>query len=223
MAFLIIEKGNRGDIGKKFPLNERAALIGRGTDSQKPDIMILDEHVSRRHAEISFNNNYFLLRDLKSTNGTTLNGIRIEPEKLYRLQQDSIIGLAVFAGTEARVVLRFKESPTTATTRVVLTDEATPVTWLRIDAEKDEIYIDGKQIVVSRKEYDLILCLQSKAGKVCSKDEIIAKVYPEAVDIDGVSDAAIDQLLHRLRIKIEPDPTNPQRLISRRGFGYMLV
>ncbi len=32
--------------------------------------------------------------------------------------------------------------------------------------------------------------------------------------------AAIDQLIHRLRMKIEPTPLRPKRLISRKGFGY---
>jgi DNA-binding response OmpR family regulator len=168
-------------------------------------------------------NRYFLLRDLKSTNGTSLDGVRIEPEKSYQLRQDSIIGLGIATDGEACAVLRFKESPTTETTRVPESEDTAHASWLRIDLEKDEIYVDGKQVIVSKKEYDLMLCLKANASKVCSKDEIIARVWPEAVDASGVSDAAIDQLLHRLRLKIEPDPANPQRLISRRGFGYMLV
>ncbi len=223
MAFVVVEKGSGRDIGRKFPLDERGALIGRGTTGSKPDIALQDEFISRRHAEISFNNHIFLLRDLNSTNGTILDGQRIESNKPYRLKQDSSIGLGIVPGGEARVVLRFKELPTTETTRLGSAGDITFLDWLRIDLEKGEIFVDDKPVIVSRKEYDLILYLHDKAGKVCSKDEVIANVWPEVVDASGVSDAAIDQLLHRLRLKIERDPTNPKRLISRRGFGYILT
>lgn len=223
MAFVIVEKGNSGDIGKRFAIGEDAVLIGRGATGYNPDITLHDDYVSRRHAEISFDKNYFMLRDLNSTNGTALDGLRIEPGKFYRLQHDSVIGLGVALGAEARVALRFRESPTASTTKMAAPGETSPLIWLRVDLEKGEIWVDERQITVSRKEYDLILCLQAKTGKVCSKDEVIAKVWPEAKDSAGVSDAAIDQLVHRLRLKIEHDPAKPRHLISRKGFGYMLV
>ncbi len=223
MAYLIVEKAATGDIGKKFSLDEKAVLIGRGTADHTPDVNLQDKFVSRRHAEISFANNCFLLRDLNSTNGTALDGRRIEPQTPYRLQDEATIGLGVGLGGDAGVLLRFKESPTTATASLTANGVIAPLGWLKIDLQRGEIWVDGKRVVVSRKEYDLILCLQRKAGKVCSKDELVANVWPEAIDAAGVSDAAIDQLLHRLRLKIEPDSSNPQRLISRRGFGYILA
>jgi hypothetical protein len=224
MAFLVVEKGHSLDIGKRIPLGENAVIIGRASAGTKSDIKIHDDFISRQHAEISYQQNCYMLRDLESTNGTQLDGKRIAPGKSYPLTHNSIIGFGI-AREEARVLLRFKESPTTATARIeeVETGEIGPIDWLRIDEKRSELWVDGKLIAVSKKEYQLVLLLYQRAGKICSRDEIIAGVWPEVVDAGGVSDAAIDQMIHRLRMKIEANPSRPERIISRKGFGYMLV
>jgi pSer/pThr/pTyr-binding forkhead associated (FHA) protein len=223
MAFIIIEKGNSQDIGKKFSLGEEPVQIGRATPENNPSIALHDEFVSRLHLDITFSETGFMLRDLNSTNGTSLDEIRIDPGKSYRLKHDSAIGLGIFS-EGARVILRFKETPTVSTTRIEVADLGRLIGpgWLRIDAKKDEIWVDEKLLVLSRKEYDLLVYLSGRAGEICQRDELISKVWPEVVDPGGVSDAAIDQLIHRLRLKIEPDPAKPQRLISKKGFGYAL-
>jgi DNA-binding winged helix-turn-helix (wHTH) protein len=215
MASVVVEKGSRQDIGRRFPLGEDAVLIGRATSSSDPDIKLDDDYVSRHHAEISYHQNYF---------GTEIDGQRIVPGKLYPLRHNSIIGLGI-ASEGARVVLRFKESPTTSTIRIeeLKIDEISPVSWLKIDEKRGEVWVDGELFSLPRKEYDLLLFLYNRAGRVCSRDELIANVWPEAVDAEGVSDAAVDQLVHRLRLKIESSPSQPRRLISRKGFGYILV
>ena len=224
MAFLTVEKGPDKDLGKKFPLGEKAVIIGRGTAGSSLDVALHDEYISRHHAEISFAESCFRLRDLNSTNGTSLDEIRISPGKSYALKQDATIGLGI-TSSGARVILRFKETPTVSTTRldVPLPEEVSPQGWLKVDEEKGEIWVDQKQLILPRKEYDLLVCLCRRAGRVCHRDDLIREVWPEVIDPGGVSDAAIDQLVHRIRAKIEPDPSRPTRLISRKGFGYRLV
>jgi len=223
MALVIVEKGDSKDVGKTFVI-EKDTVIGRATADNQPDIALHGDYVSRHHAEIRFDGDRFVVCDLDSTNGTSVDDLRIEPGKLTELSHDSIIGLAVTA-EGARVLLRFKESPTVSTTRIEVQSGNTsiPVRWLRIDEERGEVWVDDKKVVLPRKEYDLILCLRNKAGKICDRDELIARVWPEVLNPGGVADAAIDQLVHRLRLKIEPDPAHPTRLMSRKGFGYMLV
>ena len=223
MAFLVVEKGDSKDIGKTFPLGDGAFLIGRETAQGVPDIAVDDDFVSRRHAEIRYDQGQFLLRDLGSTNGTTVDQQRAEPGTSYRLVHDAVIGLAP-TGDTARILLRFKETPTISTARIEIdSKQDRTVAWLEIERQKQEVRVDGKQVTLSRKEYDLLVCLQSASGAMCTRDELISCVWPEAIDPSGVSDAAIDQLVHRLRIKVEPDPARPIRIVSRKGFGYMLL
>ncbi len=57
-----------------FELKHKITVIGRGTDA---DIRLIDQAVSRRHAEIRIVNDATMLNDLQSTNGTTVNGATI--------------------------------------------------------------------------------------------------------------------------------------------------
>ena len=95
--------------------------------------------------------------------------------------------------------------------------------WLHIDEDRKTVWVDGQQARLSRKEYDTLVYLHRKNRSVCCRDELIANVWPEASNRQGVSDSAIDQLIHRLRRKIEPDPARPLRLVSRKGFGFVLL
>jgi two-component system response regulator QseB len=224
MASITIEKGNRIETGKRYSLGENPVLIGRKSYGNEPDIILSDEHISRHHAEITFTQDTFYICDLNSTNGTSLDGVRIEPGKQYQLKHESVIGLGIIPDG-ACIMLRFKETPSVSTTRIETEtfSETNQIPWLKIDAKRGEIWVDGKLILLTKKEYDLLTCLYETAGSVCERERLIARVWPEVKDYSGVSDAAIDQLIHRIRIKIEPDPKRPTRLIIRKGFGCMLI
>ncbi len=226
MAFLIVRNGVPEDVGKIFTLNKAVTVVGRVTAQNRPDVELNDEVVSRRHIEILLKEGKYWLRDLGSTNGTMLNDDRIIPGKLYELKHNSKIGLGV-DGTTGHTVLVFKESEDTSIIHGKLSagkrGEAPSVGWLEVDEGKKEVLVDGKRIKLSKKEYDLLLFLYKNAGSVCSRDEIILGVWAESKDPSAISDATIDQLVHRLREKVEPEPANPTRIISKKGFGYMLV
>ena len=225
MAFIVVKKGDAEDMGKIFTLDKIETVIGRRTLQSKPDIQLNDEVVSRRHLEITQKGVRYYIKDLGSTNGTMLDDDRIVPGNLYELKHNSKIGLGV-AGDTAQVILQFKESETTnIMTRdsSVAKSKGAAVTWLRIDERKKEVWVDAKLQKISKKEYELILFLYKNAGNICSRDEIIQAVWPESKDPSAISDATIDQLIHRLREKVEPEPAKPVRIISKKAFGYMLV
>ncbi len=58
----------------------KGALIGSGGDA---DFVLLDPKISRRHAVITKKHNRYFLTDLKSTNGTFVNGRQVKPENEY--------------------------------------------------------------------------------------------------------------------------------------------
>jgi len=141
------------------------------------------------------------------------------------LVNDVVIGLGITL-SGPRVVLRFKESDETkksVAVPAIVYSNSGAVPWLNIDEGKQEILVDEMPVPLSKKEYFLILLLYRKSGRVCSRDEIIAAVWPDVQDGSIISTAAIDQLVHRLRQKVEPDPARPSRIISKKAFGYMLV
>ena len=65
-AAVVVDGTNR-----RFDLQLGPNLIGRGTES---DLQLLDQGVSRRHAEVQWDGNFATVYDLGSTNGTSVNG-----------------------------------------------------------------------------------------------------------------------------------------------------
>jgi len=70
--------------------------------------------------------------------------------------------------------------------------------------------------------YDSSFPLQN-AGKIRSRDQIIAAVWPEHDDHCDISDTTIDHFVHNLREKMESNPSQLARIISKMTFGYMNV
>jgi len=97
------------------------------------------------------------------------------------------------------------------------------VEGVRIDVESGSVWVNGRQTpTLTDLEYRLLLLLYGRLDKICDKYQIVEAVWGEEY-IDQVDDARIDKLLSRLRAKIEPDPRQPQYLITVRGRGYKLV
>jgi len=97
------------------------------------------------------------------------------------------------------------------------------VEGVRIDVESGSVWVNGRQTpTLTDLEYRLLLLLYGRLDKICDKYQIVEAVWGEEY-IDQVDDARIDKLLSRLRAKIEPDPRQPQYLITVRGRGYKLI
>jgi pSer/pThr/pTyr-binding forkhead associated (FHA) protein len=221
---LIVKRGDTEDVGRVFQLSKPSTVIGRSTAQYTPDIDLNDEVVSRRHAEIILRGERYLVKDLDSTNGTMLDDDRILSGSEYEMKHNSKIGLGL-DGETAHVVLVFKESDSTniIARKPGKESKAAEVAWLKVDERKKEAVVDGEAVKLSKKEYSLLLYLYENAGQVCSRDGIIDAVWPESMDPSAISDATVDQLIHRLREKVEPEPGNPRRIVSKKAFGYMLV
>jgi hypothetical protein len=67
------------DGGERFPLRSVVTSLGRALENQ---VVLPDPRVSRFHAEIRRNADHFVLRDLGSSNGTTVGGSRAESTEL---------------------------------------------------------------------------------------------------------------------------------------------
>lgn len=75
---------------------------------------------------------------------------------------------------------------------------------------------------LSPSEFKLLRFLIQNKDKVCEKEEIINTVWSDEKTQEGVTDQALDQIIYRLRRKIEEDPNNPARLQTIKGRGYKL-
>lgn len=74
---------------------------------------------------------------------------------------------------------------------------------------------------LTEKEFLLLKYLETHPDEVCSKDDLIRAVWPEdQVYERGIRDDSLAQLVRRLRVKIESDPSNPQFIQTVPGRGY---
>ena len=88
------------------------------------------------------------------------------------------------------------------------------VDGLCLDLEFKRCTIDGEEVKLTRKEYELLVYLISHRGKICSREQILARVWSDEV---VVLDRTIDVNITRLRSKIG---AYGSYIVTRSGFGY---
>jgi DNA-binding response OmpR family regulator len=88
---------------------------------------------------------------------------------------------------------------------------------LTINLTRREILLQGDPLRLKPKEYDLLVFLARNRGTVLSRDLILERVW--GWDYAGGT-RTVDVHVRWLREKVEPDPSNPNRIITVRGIGY---
>ncbi len=187
--------------GHEHQLRGATTTIGRAVEC---DIVITSKRVSREHARLTRDGRRVMLEDLNSTNGTFLNDERIlEP---MELRDGDVVSIG-------DVKFSFRDPDTTIGGMLRVE--------LDLDASAGIVRVNRRVVNLSPKEFALLMHLYERRGKVCSKDEIGKAVWPEYQE--GIYDYQIENLVRRLRARLEPDPSNAQLLITVRGLGYKLV
>jgi pSer/pThr/pTyr-binding forkhead associated (FHA) protein len=187
--------------GREHLLSDEITTIGRALEN---DIVITSKRVSRGHARVRREGWRAILEDTGSTNGTFLNDERVlAPVELHDGDRVSI----------GDVTLIFHDPD--------ITYRDTPFPELEVNLEAGVVRVDRRLVTLAPKEFALLAYLYERCGQVCSKDDIGDAVWPEYHE--GVYDYQVENLVRRLRSKLELDPANPQLLLTMRGLGYKLV
>ncbi len=76
---------------------------------------------------------------------------------------------------------------------------------------------------LTSSEFKLLKFLLLNLNRVVERDEIVNSVWSDTKSKEGVTDQALDQLVSRLRKKIEEDPNNPTHLQTIKGRGFKLI
>jgi DNA-binding response OmpR family regulator len=187
--------------GREHLLTGQTITIGRALEN---DIVITSKRVSREHARVRREGWRVILEDLDSTNGTFLNDERVlAPQELHDADRIKI----------GDVILIFHDPD------ITYRDSVFPD--LEVNVAAGVVRVNRHVVALAPKEFALLVYLHQHGGQVCSKDDIGLAVWPEYQE--GIYDYQIENLIRRLRAKLEPDPANPQLLLTIRGLGYKLV
>ena len=91
------------------------------------------------------------------------------------------------------------------------------VRGLTIDEEDRRVYLDGNEIVLTQKEFELLQFLAENPNRVFSKDQLFERIW----GFDALSDTTtVTVHISKIRDKIELDPSKPQYIETVWGIGY---
>jgi two-component system response regulator MtrA len=88
---------------------------------------------------------------------------------------------------------------------------------LAIDVQAHQVLRAGKQISLTRLEFDLLVALAKEPGRVFTRDALLSEVWGYRHSTDT---RLVNVHVQRLRSKIEHDPERPEIVVTVRGVGY---
>jgi len=91
---------------------------------------------------------------------------------------------------------------------------------LKISATSQEVRLNGRPVTLTTQEFELLWLLAKHAGTVLSRDDITRNL--RGIDYDGL-DRSIDGRISKLRKKLGDSATEPARIKTIWGKGYLLV
>jgi len=91
---------------------------------------------------------------------------------------------------------------------------------LALDPTRHRVEVDGSAVQLTPTEFRLLALLASGPERVFSRDEIMKHLWGTVSFADRRN---VDVHIRNLRRKIEPDASQPQRLVTVRGAGYQLL
>lgn len=137
---------------------------------------------------------------------------------------DKVVGLEL--GADDYVTKPYSSRELVARVRAVLRRQGEPEELIsstvhagpvRMDIERHVVSVDGEQVSLPLKEFELLEMLLRNSGRVLTRGQLIDRVWGS----DYVGDTkTLDVHVKRLRSKIEPDPSLPRYLVTVRGLGY---
>lgn len=198
-------------MGQRWAIQHESYVVGRGGEC---DLVLPERQVSREHIRIYYEDERYFLQDLGSKNGTWVNETQIENETIQLRDGDEInIAMAVtmiFVGSESTVP-------------VLLEQIRRQKGRLSLDRESRRVFIVEVEIdpPLSLPQYRLLELLYDAEGAVCTRDEVVQAVWPEAMG-EGVSEQAIDALVRRLRDRLNEIDPEHQYVVTVRGHGFRL-
>jgi DNA-binding response OmpR family regulator len=138
---------------------------------------------------------------------------------------DKIVGLEL--GADDYLAKPFNPRELLARIRAVLRRGRHPTARARfaagglaIDYEAREVTVDGRRVVLTHHEFELVATLARASGRVLSREQLMDALRGQAYE---AFDRSIDVHVSKLRAKLEKDPKAPRYIKTVRGVGYALV
>ena len=187
------------------------AGLGLAVD-ERPDLIILDVMLPRM-------NGFEVCEVLRSN--------KVETPVIFltakALESDKVTGLTL--GGDDYKTKPFSVAELLARIQTVLRrvnaseGEKLTIGPLELDLSGRSVLLEGKEVNLTTKEFELLCFMARNIGKVLPRERILQKVW--GYNYYGTA-RTIDNFINRLRQKIEENPLEPRFLLTVRGVGYKL-
>lgn len=91
---------------------------------------------------------------------------------------------------------------------------------MEIERDARVVTVSGQECDLTSYQFDLLVALAERAGRVLTRDQIMEAVRGRELD---AFDRSIDVHMGRIRAAIEVDAKNPKRILTVRGVGYVFA
>ena len=184
-------------------------------DQMRPDLILLDLWLPRKSG-------IDVCREIRSHSKVPIIMVTAKTAEI-----DAVVGLEL--GADDYVIKPFRLRELAARMRAVLRrarngadhdhalNELIDVDGLSLDPVSHEVHLQGTQISLPLKEFELLQLFMTNPGRVLNREMIIDRIWGH----NYVGDTkTLDVHVKRLRAKVEDDPSRPARITTIRGLGY---
>ncbi len=223
---ILIVEDNRGiqmSLKDEFESNGYQAMVASDGEEglrlaleEKPDLIILD-------IMLPVMDGYEVCKKLRMKG----NHIPVIMLTVKNREIDKVLGLEL--GADDYVTKPFSVAELSARVKTIFRrmeeysqkTESCKIGETELNFKKFEASKNGKPVIFTPLEFQLLELLVNNKGKVITRDEMLDKVWGEHNVM--ISLRTIDSHIVNIRKKLEKDPANPKYIINIRGVGYKLV
>jgi len=184
----------------------------------RPDVTILD-------VQLPYMDGLELCNQVRHLVGQSIGIIMISGVRRETI--DKVVGLEL--GADVYITKPFDTAELSAQVKALmrrLRAQTKPVSgwdfeddYLHINFKKRLVEIEGKEVRLTKLEFDLLKHLVEQRGIPIGRSDLVDQVWGYEAGGD-INDGAVNTAIAKLRAKIEPDPPNPRYIQSVHGIGY---
>ncbi len=179
---------------------------------EKPDLVLLE-------GMLPIKDGWQVCKELRETSSVPIIMLTAKGD-----EPDKIKGLEIGADdyitkpfSPKELVARVKAALRRAAQAAPPSEHVVTLQGLRIDIDRHQVTLDGEPLVLTPKEFDLLLLLVQHKGKVLTRDMLLEQVW--GYDYGGET-RTVDVHIRRLRQKMGEDPSRPRYIHTVHGVGY---
>ena len=184
--------------------------------SEKPDLILLDVMLPKKDG-------FSVCKEIRQTSSVPILMVTAKEDVV-----DKIIGLELGADDyitkpfSVREVIARVKANLRKTEKYIGNNQGNGTPEIKfgalsLDVDKYEVKVNEKNVDLTLREFELLKFLATQRGQVFSREELLEKVWGYEYFGDV---RTVDVTVRRIREKIEPNPSVPEFLATKRGIGY---